>query len=95
MQTAVNPKLARVIASQLYVARNLQKKPAKTLQFIMKNREYFPHVTDDWIVKIKKELHITDDDIKREHSGTFAGLDAEIIQEREMMAKALSRRPKN
>jgi len=85
---AIQTKMARAISAQFYVARGLSKNPAKTIKFIRKNSEYFPHANEQWINQIMLETGVTEEDISRESEIVFADLHAEEIQNSELKAKA-------
>jgi len=81
-------KKARAIISQFYVAKALPKFPARTLKFILNNREYFPTITDSMIEQIKIEYSINQDDIDKQPLITFAELDAEEREFNNLREKA-------
>ena len=84
----MDSKTARVIASQFYAAKNLKRNPAKTIKFIISNKDYFPGVNEKWLELVKKEHNLTDDDINNEKEVIFADINAEEIEEAEKKAKA-------
>ncbi len=81
-------KAARTIAAQLYVAKRLNKVPAKMIKFILVNKEYFPDITDNMIIQIKKEHGLTDEEIDKQENIEFANINAEEIFEKELLEKA-------
>jgi len=84
----MDTKLSRVIIAQFYVAKGLEKNPAKIIKFIMDNKNYFPHADNELINKIKLEYNLTDEDIEKEQSLIFTDLKTEEIHEAELKAKA-------
>jgi hypothetical protein len=81
-------KAARVIASQLYVAKGLKRNPAKMIKFMKDNKEYFPNITDQMLEDIKKEHNLTDEDINKYDTVEFTDLKAEDKFEDELLKKA-------
>lgn len=68
---------ARAIAAQLYVAKRLNKEPAKMIRFIQLNRSYFPSISDEDIKNLKLEQNITDEDVLRHQESTFVDFSVE------------------
>jgi hypothetical protein len=83
LEPEISPLLSRVLAAQFYVAKNLTRAPAKTVRFIMDNRDYFPSINDDVLEKIKEEQKLTDDDISKEKAVVFADINLERNLEKE------------
>lgn len=79
---------ARIIASQLYVAKNLAKTPAKIIKFIKTNKDYFPSITPQILKQIQEEHGLTDEQIENETAMTFADIQAERKFEAGLKEKA-------
>lgn len=62
----MDPKIARMITTQMYVSKVLSINPAKGISIIKDNKEYFPNITEDMLNQIIKEHNITENDIKIE-----------------------------
>ncbi len=54
---------SKFLLSHFYVAKQLKKNPANAIKFIMINRDHFKFVTDEWLVQIKKEHSVTDEQL--------------------------------
>lgn len=87
-QSKVEPKLARAITAQFYVAKGLQKNPAQVIKFIRNNSEYFPHANTEWIRQIMLETRVTEEDIELAPVIIFADLHAEQNHDNELKAQA-------
>lgn len=83
----MNTKGARVIAAQFYVAKNLNRNPAKTVQFIIDNRDYFPSIDDDEIEKLKKEHNLTEEELEKNKTRKLADIDLEKKRDEERKKK--------
>lgn len=81
-------KAARVIASQLYVAKGLKKNPAQHIKFMRTNSEYFANITPEMLDQLQKEYNLSDSDIEGQPEVKFADLCAEDRFEEELLKKA-------
>ena len=81
-------KGARVIAAQLYVAKNINRNVPKMIKFIKTNNEYFPNITQDMLIQMQLEHHLSDQDIDEQTNIEFADLHAEKQFEQELLEKA-------
>lgn len=79
---------ARIIAAQLYVAKGLQRNPAKMIKFMRINRDYFPNVSEEMLSQIQKEHKLSDEDIAKQPDIEFADIQAEKKFEKELLEKA-------
>ena len=50
----MDPRLSQVLIAQFYVSKNLKKRPAHAIKFLIINREYFPTINNETIEQIKK-----------------------------------------
>lgn len=57
---------AKLIVSQMYVAKNIGNNTAKTIKFIVENRKYFPDISDSTIKQLMDEKKLTQEDIDKE-----------------------------
>ncbi len=71
-----NPTLARVMAAQFYVIKELDRNPTKALRFMQDNKDYFPNY-DNTITSVMKQHNITQDDIDAENEVKLADLHTE------------------
>lgn len=76
-KTFDDPRTARVLAAQFYVAKNLQRAPLHSISFIRNNRNYFPSITNETIEKIMKEHNITEEDLSKIKEVKFADINFE------------------
>lgn len=67
----MDQKKARENAAQFYVAKNLERNPSKTVNFIINNRSYFPSISDDWLKQVKTDYNLTRADIEKEKNVVF------------------------
>lgn len=81
-------KAARVIASQLYVAKGLQKNPARCIKFMKSNKEYFANISQDTLKQLQEEYNLSDTDIEDQPEVKFADLCAEDKFEEDLLKKA-------
>ncbi len=58
-----NEKRANFMVPILYVAKFLDKDPVKVINFILKNKQYFPELTQELLLKIMEEKHVTREDL--------------------------------
>ena len=68
-----DPKIARVMASQFYIVKELERNPSKAIKFMLDNEEYFPNYKS-LISQIMKEKDLTKEDIDKESKVVFADL---------------------
>ncbi len=81
-------KGARVIAAQLYVAKNIKRNVPKMIKFMKANREYFSNISDEMLCEIQKEHNLTDEEIDKQTNIEFADLHAEKKFEEDLLEKA-------
>jgi len=88
MDSKFDTRGARVIAAQLYVAKGIQRNPAKMIKFMKINKEYFPNISDEMLIQMQKEHNLTDEDINQQTNVEFADLQAERKFEKDLLEKA-------
>ena len=79
---------ARIIAAQLYVAKGIQRNPAKMIKFMRINKDYFPNISEEMLSQMQKEHNLSDEDISKQPDIEFADIQAERKFEKELLEKA-------
>ena len=47
-----------------YVKNNINSEPAKTIKFLITNKQYFPNIDYRWVGLLLKKYNLTDADIR-------------------------------
>ena len=87
-KTFDDPRTTRVLAAQYYVAKNLDKKPAKIIRFIKDNRRYFPSISDETLQKVMEENDVTEEDIQNQKETKWADINLERKETDDLKCKA-------